>query len=607
MKTNQPSRFAAAASVCAYFMLLAGGLGYAASSTGNGAAHSSKGRLVYVVNLTGLSADERFTAICLQGLANRKGPRVYLNPGDSVRWMQLPIGKSSNPSGNPAWAAQMEAHYKSIGDYWMDELTARHICSFETMTLGGLIDKLRPEISGRIAYGSVDDDISIAATLAGVKSAVPMTDATYNALVASRGQSMPTTFDVRSLYTSYDASSSKRIAAHQWMVDHLLRECDKSGAISRNKTYGLDLHDTIVDVDLGVAHKWATFDLNYLSEQTRNENSKPDPTYGFSLPDTPLIDKVLTSLKPLSPVYGWGSPDENNTCRRITIDNCVLVCGGTGNGSFYERLPLMAGTFRQPGPRPEAGEPANKIYIAFMTNEGDSLKNTSTFQNLSWAQPERGTLPVNWGIDPLICREFPGMMSYYTATATPNDYYFAAASGWGYTHPERFADDRVLEYANQVKKACAGCDTPIIDIWWANGLRARNLYFPFLHAAGVKGLTSWSDHQGIEYSPLDGMPIVHSNYYYALDKKTPEQFAAAMTSDLAAIKGPWFVVVYGGTPYKFAEVAKHLPASRFEPVRLDRFFELAKKARPMVEGKIWKPGNPGKPEAAPGAGDAQVK
>jgi len=26
----------------------------------------------------------------------------------------------------------------------------------------------------------------------------------------------------------------------------------------------------------------------------------------------------------------------------------------------------------------------------------------------SWLQPERGTLPVNWGISPYLCEQFPG-------------------------------------------------------------------------------------------------------------------------------------------------------------------------------------------------------
>jgi hypothetical protein len=596
-----------AASVCACQIVMAHGIGCAASPANNNAKQSSRVPLVYTVNLTGMSADERFTAICLQGIANRKGPRVYLNPGDTVRWMQLPIDKASNPAGSATWAAEISTHYKSIGDYWIDDLTKRGICTFQTVSLSDLFIKLSPELSGRIAYGSVDDDISIAATMAGVKSALPMTDVVYAQLVANNKSSLKTIFDVRSLYAKYDPAASKRISAHQWMVDNVIKDCGTTGAISRNKTYGLDLHDTIVDVDMGVEHKWATFDLNYLSEQTRNERDKPDPKFGFALPDAPLIDKVLKRLKPFSPVYGWGSPDENNTCRRITMDNCVLICGGCGNGSFYAALPRAGGKFRQPGATQAIGTPEKKIYVAFMTNEGDTIKNAANLQCLTWAQPERGTLPVNWGVDPLIYRDFPGLMGYYMATATPNDYFFAATAGWGYTHPERLPDDRVLPYADQVRAGLDLAKTPIIDIWWAGGLRAKNLFFPFLNHTDAKGLTAWSDHQGVEYSPIDGTPIIHSNYYYTLDKQTPEQFAAKMTTDLSGIKGPWFVVVYGGTPYKFAQVAQRLSVSRFEPVKLDRFFELARKARPEIEGKIWKPANAGKPEAAPGAGDAQTK
>jgi hypothetical protein len=249
----------------------------------------------------------------------------------------------------------------------------------------------------------------------------------------------------------------------------------------------------------------------------------------------------------------------------------------------------------------------NRVYVAFMVNEGDTLKCAANLQSLSWAQPERGGLPINWGVDPLLYQQFPGLMRYYYHTAATSDYFFAATSGWGYTHPERLPPKLVLPYAKSIRAGCEAARTPIIDVWWAGGLKNANLYYPFLMASGASGLTQWSDHEGVEYSPLNGMPIVDSPYYYVLNRVSPADFAKQLVADTAAIQGPWFVVVYGGTPYQFEQVAQGLPPSRFKIVTLDHFFEAAREAKQLVEGKVWRPGDRAPAVAAPGAGAAPIK
>jgi hypothetical protein len=543
--------------------------------------------VISVVDISGFTVDERFTAVCLEGIANRTGPHVFLDTGSSLRWMQVDFGDSSNPSANPVWAAQMKKEYSSIGDYWIAELTRRRLFHFQQMTLGDLISKTRPLLKGRIRYQTVDDDLCIAATMSGLKDAVPMTDVVYTKFV--HGGDLPTVFDISSLYSQFNPLQSNRISEHQWMINTLIGECGTDGAISRNKTYGLDMHDTMVDIDLGVEHRWAAYDLSYLSNATKNPDDKPDALYGFDLPDKQLIDTILKRLRPFSPVIGWGGPDENNTVRRITMDKAVLICGGAGNGSFFEHLPLLT---KKPSRQLPAAKEAltNLIYVVFMVNEGDTLKYASNLQSLTWAEPERGEIPINWGMDPLLCERFPGLMSYYTSTSTPNDYFFAATSGWGYTHPDNLPPDSVEQYAQLVKSGSKRAGTPYLDVWWDGGLRSNGQFYSFFQQTGAAGITQWSDHQGVEYSPIDGAPIVYSNYYYTLTSDGPQKFANRLIQDEAGVKPPWFVVVYGGSPFQFAEVARRLPAT-FKVVRLDAFFDLVQQARPLIEGRTWKPGS----------------
>jgi hypothetical protein len=559
---------------------------------------------VQVVDIRNFNSDERLSSVCLQGLANRSGARVYLNTGASVQWMQFDFDDRKNAVLGKEVATDLRTRYASICDAWIDILTRRGLYKFQTVSIRQLLEFQRGQISGVILYEKLDDDLAVAATMAGLRAAVPMTPKVYETWGKPLG--LPVIFDVRSLYGQYDPKQERRLAAHRWAIERLFPECRKDGALSRDRTYGLDAHDTLIDVDLAVVNRWITYDLSYLSEETKNPNDRPHPKYGFDMPDTPLLKTILAGLEPFSPVYGWGRPDENNLVRRLTLAGMVKICTGTANSSFYKHLPRMTTSSprpakHRPGPSLEA-----KVYVAFMVNEGDTLKYLASLGNLgAWLQPERGKIPINWGMDPLLYREFPGLVSYFQATATENDHFFSATSGWGYTHPERLSDKQVEPYAQLVREGGQRSSLEYIDFWWIRGLQPRKAFYPFIQATGMRGVTLWSDDQRVEYAP-DGTPIVHSDQYYTLGD--PAAFAEQLIRDSEGVQRPWLVAVYGakptGTPHKFHEVARRLPADRFKVVGLEEFFAAARDARPQVEGRQFK--RSGDKPLPPGAGQAPV-
>ncbi len=560
---------------------------------------------VQVVDIRNFNSDERLSAVCLQGLANRIAPKLYLNTGPSVQWMQFDFDRRENAVWSKEAAADLKTRYTSICDAWIDILTGRGLYKFQTVSMPQVLESQRQAISGVILYEKLDDDLAVAGTMAGLRNAVPMTPKLYEEWGKALG--LPVVFDVRSLYGQYDPQQERRLAAHRWVIEHLFPDCRKNGALSRDRTYGLDAHDTLIDVDLAVTNRWITYDLSYLSPETKNPNDRPHPKYGFDMPDTPLLKTILDGLEPFSPVYGWGRPDENNLVRRLTLASKVKICTGTANSSFYKRLPQMTPSSRSSAKEYARPSLEQKIYVAFMTNEGDTLKYLASQGNLgAWLQPERGKVAVNWGMDPLLYREFPGLVSYFQATATENDHFFSATSGWGYTHPDHLSDKQLEPYGRLVREGGRLSGLEYIDFWWINGLRPRKAFYPFIQATGMRGVTLWSDHQGVEYAP-DGTPIVHSNHYYTLGE--PEAVAQGLIRDAARIPSPWFVAVYGakmaGTPYNFSEVARRLPPDKFKVVGLEEFFDAARVARPQVEGRVWKPSDL-KMEAAPGAGEAQT-
>ena len=544
-----------------------------------------------VVDVEKLTPEQRLTVLAVQGIANRKGPRVFLQTGQAIRWNQIEYDRDNAEKGGPVWnkadADLLRKKFSNTCDYWLAYCARIGMSTFAPAGVEELYRTLEPELRGAILYENLNDDLAVAATMAGLEEAVPMTPAIHRHLCEALGHAIPVVFDVRTLFPAYAPGSPRRIEAHKWAIQHLLPRCDKSAAFSRDKTYGLDAHDTLIDADLAIQNRWIVFDLSYMSEETRHEQDKPNPIWKFEPPDKPLLIEILTSLKkPYAPVFGWGRPHESAIIRRLAINGCVKICTTNGNASFFQYMPVQTERFSQIVPHVTKVTLEDKLYVAFAVNEGDTLKYLSSLMNGgTWLMPERGKFPINWGMDPLLYVKFPGLVSHYYATATPNDYFFSAPSGWGYLAPFLLPDEEVPVYADLVRKGGQIADTRYIDVWWMSGLKKRNLFFPLLSRMGMRGLTQWSDRQEVEFAP-DGTPVIHSNLYYP--RYRPEALAAKLRTIRQQIPGPWFTFIYGGNPHWFSEIAKHLPPTDFKVVKMDEFFETARAARPAIQGKVYR-------------------
>ena len=547
---------------------------------------------VWLVEADRLAPEEKLALYCLQGLANRNSPRVFIKLGAGSRWMDFQFhagAKMGGPVWNPETVKAVEGKYAFITDYWVDYFSRKGQFSFKQMKLPEMIRGLGPELKGSILYEEIRTDLCAVGTLAGLEDAVPLTAALGTKLEAE-GVKVPVAFDYRTVRRAFPKGADLRLESHRWAIDNLLPRCRKDGAVSRDLTYGSDLHDSIVDVDLAVKHRWIIYDLSHAATENMPHGPvKPVPA------EQALLEKLLSQITPFSPVYGWGRPEEQNFIRSLSRHRLLGVCSSVPNNSFFSSLPAPGVPFKQKGGHCDEAklvvEP--KVYVAFMVNEGDTLKIANGLMgDGAWLQPERGAIPINWGIDPVLNRYFPALMAYYYETMSAKDYFFAACSGFGYTHPSFLPSDSLLPYAALVKQGGALADVRYVDIWYVNALRQNNLLHPFLQATGMKGLTDWDNgQQRVEYTDY-GMTIIKSNQYYTLGD--PAKFAAMLVNDMNGVKPPWFIVVYGasghGTPYKFSEVAKRLPSEKFKVVKLDEFFAAAKNAEAKMKGRVWKPG-----------------
>ena len=154
------------------------------------------------------------------------------------------------------------------------------------------------------------------------------------------------------------------------------------------------------------------YDLTHYRDDTAD---KPDPKRSHPHESDALL-KILKSYPPLTPVFGWGAVDETTFVRTITEKGLTVICSGVPNNSFFNRWKASALPLKQRHTHVADAEVKveDKVYIAFMANEGDSIKNAIAIQGHgAWLQPERGTVPMNWGLQPAIFGRYSGLMEYF--------------------------------------------------------------------------------------------------------------------------------------------------------------------------------------------------
>ncbi len=561
--------------------------------------HTATAAEILIADVRGSGDEMKLAAITAQGIANRSAPRVFLVFGEECRWLRRDFESGKDNGVGRIWsesaAKENAARFPLMEDAWK-EILREEGHRFQPVSPAGLLSATRPFWKGFLLYQKFGDDLAPATTWAGIEDLVPVTKDLLEKLRRA-GIDAPVLADYTQVRASFPAGSQPRLAGHRFLIDTLLPRCRRDGAVSRDRTYGLAEHDSIVSADIAVRNRWPVYDLSHVAHANKASNVRketPEP------PDKPLLDELLGKLEPFSEVHGWGRNGEESFIRSLNRNRLVGMVSGVPNTSFFAGLPTPACEFRQKRPDvdPATVQVEDKIYLAFMVNEGDTIKNAATFMGFgSWLQPERGSVPINWGVMPSLLVSQPWLMRYYYRTMSANDYFFAAPSGWGYAHPASLPAADLMPYAALVRRGMILADLRHLNVWWIHDLRDPLQRHGFLRATGAAGHIEWSGLQAVEY-PANSPVNIRSHHFYTY-KEPAAAFAARLKEDYKDVKGPWFAAIYGAmehaTPHRFRELADHLPPDRFRIVMLDEFFAAASKARTRMEGRVWKPG-PGAPK-----------
>jgi len=92
----------------------------------------------------------------------------------------------------------------------------------------------------------------------------------------------------------------------------------------------------------------------------------------------------------------------------------------------------------------------DRTFVLFYAGDYDlahpTLALLANYATAGWIDPRRGHVPLAWGFNPGLVEDIPGVLNYFYATATPQDYFVAANSGAGYLNPDGLSEVGLLRW-----------------------------------------------------------------------------------------------------------------------------------------------------------------
>jgi hypothetical protein len=539
------------------------------------------------------SYDESLAVASLQGIINRDSPQLYvLSP------------KSTRPQ------------------YWLDVLSKenRWLSNREQKPLpdlAALVKLAGPRLKGAIIWDpNVPATANIATMMAGVHDAVILSPEFADRYLAKWG--VPVIKDLRNQFTGAETGSKKN-DAYRWAIReylakglcsaHLLCLFEDSFATrSRGDT------SYAVTRDWAVKNRAFVFDLSPWGDEKPMDD--PDQKLGTDLATYNMILAEVqrqaggTQMTELTGFFAFskysnmpdhksiheGVPTEWETVWLISPYNCYqnTISSDCFNQSLHSqapRKPLKQKRIVQTKPL------ENKAYICILMADYDSATPLYDFLPKYWPSPDRGKIPLAWGINPNLLETYPDLIAYFYETASPQDTFTADASAAGYMNPNRIAKENLPLFVKHNQQFFREADMTMAPMVLDRDPPSDDVKDAFAQFAPDGYATIISDVLGRRgaYPPPQvwkGMPILEL-YNDTCNARDPEQ-----TGDIIAnvIRGRgnqvpsfYFFRTTWISPSNIIGAAETLkrkyPDVKFEIVGPDTFFGLFKESmKPPAKG-----------------------
>lgn len=557
-----------------------------AHCSGKGAGRSSKPLQVYTLKVESAAAayDEAIAVACLQGLINRQKPELYVLSSRQPR-----------------------------PQYWLDLLrreggwlAARSIKP--APDLDTLVQLASSRLKGAVIWDpAVPASVNVATTIAGVEDGIVLSPEMAARYLPS--WHLPVLADLRGRFTGTETGSPKN-DAYRWAIreylakgrcsSHLLCLFEDSFAARARGDTGY-----AVNRDWAVKNRAFVFDLSPWGDERPQDD--PDQPLGTDLATYRQVLEAtrehsagghLTELNGffVFPKYanmpGHRSahepvPTEWETVHLISPYHLYQNTSTSDcfNQSLHSQAPRRR--LRQHrGALPYHLE--KKTYLCFLMADYDSASVLYDYLPKHWDDPNRGRIPLAWGINPNLLEAYPDLIARFYATLTPADTITADAGAAGYINPSRLRPESLPLFVRHNRAYFREADltiAPMVLDWTAPSAAVKDAFRKF--APDGFGSMVWDMHTNTGEKPRPhvwkGMPVVeliNDANEFPGPAKTAGLVAKAITGRGSRVPGFYFFRIVWTSPTQMlemlAELRKQQPALNFEVLDVYSFFALYK-------------------------------
>jgi hypothetical protein len=351
--------------------------------------------------LTTLSWDMRLTLSCLQGVANRSRPELYL----------------------------IHDRYDEL---WLDWLRQRgDIDRIEWLSVRQTFDRFLPRVQCMfVTDPSIPATVNVATMLAGVYSGLvttPETRKQYNLPAGSNPGWLQGGLDLASM------GWKKDLEAYRWAFQTL------DAQLSRQAIAILDPEEVALR-DYLVEFRIPTLWIAGSQDVAGNPAALPDEEKEFAR-------QIMMKWPPNIPCLGWPSGGykergigEDPGIRLASECAKFEVCTAyDGYSPTVGNLSVHSGTSAQLKQSiPPIQLERDKVYCAFIRSDGDGMNFVRHYYRKLFDDPGHGEVPLGWQLGPMVADLMPDIADYYYKHARPGDCFVNALTGAGYIWEEYY-------------------------------------------------------------------------------------------------------------------------------------------------------------------------
>lgn len=359
-------------------------------------------RHLYVADVRHATRDERILLLSLQGLVNRRQPRIYLVLQDDDR-------------------------------FWLEEMR-RQGQTDEPIPVAdplSLVDQFRGATRGAVVSDpAVYLSPCVAACLAGADDLLMATPE------LARRLRLPIKADLRGKFKS-DAAALRYVRATLLRRINPYLTCCLDPAIF--ETGALDQ----IIAARGIVFWITGARAQHLSGADGSQETAEVKALFAALPMGAVVRGFWWHGEDIGINEGLG------VSLASRFGKVTIVSDYVANFSVFSGVPQSVLTQKPQAPPPALE--ADKVYLSFTMSDGDNLCTWRSYFRSYFEDPLHGTIPVGWGMGPTLIDCAPTWARWYYDHATPNDEFLCDVSGVGYIYGPDWATalkDRNLAFAD---------------------------------------------------------------------------------------------------------------------------------------------------------------